>query len=101
MDEFKSEDELKPDSSDRRRPASGERAYRAESASIQTAFDDRYRYFGAAVAGDKYWFSAEISGPNLFRPPGRADNNGQRNIDLSGSTSGSDASPSSLGATRR
>lgn len=28
-----------------------------------------------------------------------ADNNGQRNIDLSGSTSGSDATPSSPGAT--
>ncbi|OZI14279.1 hypothetical protein CE195_09735 [Sodalis-like symbiont of Philaenus spumarius] len=92
MDEFKSEDELRPDSSDRRR-----------TRQRKVLVSKQHLMIGIGIL---VLLLLVISIGAALKSPSRtdsgrqgADNNGQRNIALSGSTSDSDASPSSPGAT--
>lgn len=97
MDEFKSEDELRPDSSDRR-PHRQRKGPTVPKVPV-------YRQHLMIGIGILVLLLLVISIGSALKSPPRtdsyrhgADNNGQRNIDLSGSTSGADAGPSSPGA---
>lgn len=98
MDEFKSEDELRLDSSDRRPPRQGQKP------TVQTVPLSRHHLM--IGLGIFVLLLLLISIGSALKSPSRTDsvsqgayNNGQRNIDLSCSTSCSEASPSSPGAT--
>lgn len=98
MDEFKSEDELRPDSSDRRPPRQ-----RKGPTVPKVPVSRQHLMMGIGIL---VLLLLVISIGSALKSPLRtdsgrqgADNNGQRNIDLSGSTSGSDAALSSPGAT--
>ncbi|MGL9773428.1 MAG: SPOR domain-containing protein [Sodalis sp. (in: enterobacteria)] len=97
MDEFKSEDELRPDSSDRRPP-------RQRKGPIVPKVPVSRQHLMIGI-GILVLLLLVISIGSALKSPSRtdsgrqgADNNGPRNIDLSGSTSDSDAGPSSPGA---
>lgn len=94
MDEFKSEDELRPDSSDRRPPRQ-----RKGPTVPKVPVSRQHLMIGIGIL---VLLLLVISIGSALKSPSRtdssrqgADNNGQRNIDLSGSTSGSDATSSS------
>lgn len=97
MDEFKSEDELRPYSSDRRPPRQ-----RKGPTVPKVPVSRQHLMIGIGIL---VLLLLVISIGSALKSPSRtdssrqgADNNGQRNIDLSGSTSGSDATSSSPGA---
>ena len=97
MDEFKSEDELRPDSSDRRSPRQ-----RKGPTMPKVPVSRQHLMIGIGIL---VLLLLVISIGSALKSPSRtdsdrqgADNNGQHNIDLSGSTSGADAGASSPGA---